>query len=124
MMCNRPYHMPYVPHARRIAIKDRVNPARVKVSGSGIDPKEGALRAGKPAKFSVDARGAGEAPLEVKYAPLSGASGSRRSAMEQQADVRTHGDGLFDVVYYPQTEGRSLITLQNTVLSTLQFTVQ
>ena len=82
-----------------------MNPARVKLSGPGIDPKAGALRAGKPAKFSADARGAGEAPLEVKYAPLSGASGSRRSAIEQQADVRTHGDGLYDVIYFPQTEG-------------------
>lgn len=94
----------------RIAIKDRVNPARVKLSGPGIDPKEGSLRAGKPAKFSADARGAGDAALEVKYAPLSGAAGSRRSAVDQQADVRTHGDGLFDVVYYPQAEGTSVCT--------------
>ena len=56
-----------------------------------------ACAAKKPARFTVDATGAGQAPLEVTYADKFG--------HKKAADIRTHGDGTFDVIYYPESDG-------------------
>lgn len=51
----------------------------------------------------MDATGAGQAPLEVNYADKFG--------HKKAADIRTHGDGTFDVVYYPESDGSQVVSL-------------
>ncbi len=91
-----------------VVVKDRIDSSKVRVYGAGVAQEvpntvghgpwaSTILRAKKPARFVVDASQAGQAPLEVTYADKFG--------HQKQADVRTHGDGLFDVVYYPEIEG-------------------
>uniref|UniRef100_A0A8C4N1W2 Calponin-homology (CH) domain-containing protein n=1 Tax=Eptatretus burgeri TaxID=7764 RepID=A0A8C4N1W2_EPTBU len=46
-----------------VPVQDKVNPSKVKVSGSGVEP---GVRAGIPQEFVVDASRAGQAPLKVE----------------------------------------------------------
>lgn len=56
-----------------VAVKNEVNPNKVKCFGPGLDKAKG-VPAGHPATFTVDTSEAGEAPLEVSYVDTQGRS--------------------------------------------------
>ena len=96
-----------------VPIKDHIDASKVRVYGPGVaqePPGAGpmgrlgdvypTIRAKKPARFTVDATQTGQAHLDVTYTDKFG--------HQKQADILTHGDGIFDVVYYPDSEGTAM----------------
>ncbi|KAM6960914.1 filamin-C-like [Aplochiton taeniatus] len=78
----------------RVAVRDTVDPSKVKCSGPGLG---NGVRAHVPQNFTVDSTQAGQAPLEVKLYGPTGAA--------EPVGVKNNGDGTHTVHYTPAQDG-------------------
>ncbi|KAK7101856.1 filamin-A-like isoform X2 [Littorina saxatilis] len=86
----------------RVRISNPVDASKVKCYGPGLDSK--GVTAGAPADFTIDAREAGDAPLQVTYTDQTGAT--------FPAEVVPVEEGLFQATYKPTAEGKCKVDVQ------------
>ncbi|XP_076447622.1 filamin-A-like isoform X2 [Babylonia areolata] len=87
----------------RVKISNPVDASKVKCYGPGLDSKE--VKANAPAVFTVDARDAGDAPLEVTYTdPQTGA--------KQEAQIVPVEEGVYQATYVPPAEGKCKVDVK------------
>ena len=72
----------------KVGISDKVNPAKVRCYGPGLDSKN--VKANKPATFTVDATEAGQAPLDVTYTTPDGKTHLYKYSTEPENTLDCH----------------------------------
>ncbi|XP_071084082.1 filamin-A-like isoform X4 [Haliotis cracherodii] len=86
----------------RVSVCDPVDASKVKCYGPGIDSK--GVRAGEPATFTIDAKDAGKAPVDVTYTDKNG--------KPQKAKIVPVEEGVFNATYVPADEGKCKVDVK------------
>ncbi|XP_048239132.1 filamin-A-like isoform X3 [Haliotis rufescens] len=86
----------------RVSVCDPVDASKVKCYGPGIDTK--GVRAGEPATFTIDAKDAGKAPVDVTYTDQNG--------KPQKAKIVPVEEGVFNATYVPADEGKCKVDVK------------
>ncbi|KAL8582065.1 hypothetical protein ACOMHN_028046 [Nucella lapillus] len=87
----------------RVKVSNTLDASQVKCYGPGLDSK--GVTADVPAVFTVDAREAGDAPLEVTYTdPKTGA--------RCEAEIVPVEEGVYQATYVPSAEGKCKVNVK------------